>query len=99
MPMSKLNAARSRSVNSRWRVHRARQERVRRRMMNYGVRAQCQRKLVVTIDSEHHLPSGPDLVQRNFTPPESNQVYSGGYCHIASVCAPPVLLAFLGATL
>ncbi len=59
-------------------------ERVRVLMKQHGIRARTKRKFVVTTDSKHHLPIAPDLVQRRFTPPEPNQLWSGDITYIAT---------------
>jgi putative transposase len=59
-------------------------ERVRRLMKKHSVCARSKRKFVVTTDSKHHLPIAPDLLQRNFTPSASNQVWTGDMTYIAT---------------
>lgn len=59
-------------------------ERVRRLMQHHGIRAKGKRKFVVTTDSAHRLPVAPDLVQRRFTPPAPNMVWSGDITYIAT---------------
>ena len=66
------------------RGHRVGKERVRRLMQLHGIRARCKRKFVITTDSKHHLPIAPDLVQRNFTMSEPNQVWTGDITYIAT---------------
>lgn len=49
-------------------------ERVRRLMQRYGIKARGKRKFVVTTDSRYDLPIAPNLLARNFTPEAPNQV-------------------------
>jgi transposase InsO family protein len=57
-------------------------ERVRRLMQQHGLRARAKRRFVITTDSRHALPVAPDLVQRNFSPPAPDRLWSGDITYI-----------------
>ncbi len=57
-------------------------ERVRKLMVEHGIRAKTKRKFIVTTDSKHSLPVAPDLVQRRFTPQAPNQLLCGDITYI-----------------
>lgn len=57
-------------------------QRVQHLMQQHGLRARTKRKFVVTTDSRHHLPVAPDLVQRNFSPPAPDRLWSGDITYI-----------------
>lgn len=57
-------------------------ERVRLLMHRHGIRAKCKRKFVVTTDSKHRLPVAPNLLERNFSAEQPNQVWSGDITYI-----------------
>ena len=59
-------------------------ERVRRTMQEHGIKARGKRKFVVTTDSKHDLPIAPNLLQRNFTADQPNQVWTGDITYIAT---------------
>jgi len=59
-------------------------ERVRRTMQEHGIKARGKRKFVVTTDSKHDLPVAPNLLQRNFTADQPNQVWTGDITYIAT---------------
>jgi transposase InsO family protein len=59
-------------------------ERVRRTMQEHGIRARGKRKFIVTTDSKHDLPIAPNLLQRNFTADQPNQVWTGDITYIAT---------------
>lgn len=59
-------------------------ERVRKLMVEHGIRAKTKRKFIVTTDSKHSLPVAPDLVQRRFTPQAPNQLLCGDITYIAT---------------
>ncbi|WP_175853759.1 IS3 family transposase [Burkholderia anthina] len=50
--------------------------RVKRLMRENGIRARHKRRYRVTTDSKHKLPVAPNLLNREFTPAEPNQVFS-----------------------
>ena len=52
-------------------------EHVRRMMQEHGIKARGKRKFVVTTDSKHDLPITTNLLQRNFTAADPNQVCRG----------------------
>ena len=51
-------------------------ERLRKLMQRHGIKARAKRKFVVTTDSKHKLPIAPNLLERNFSPEASNQVWA-----------------------
>ncbi len=57
-------------------------ERVRQLMQRHGIRAKGKKKFVVTTDSKHSLAIAPDLVQRRFTPPRPNELWTGDITYI-----------------
>jgi putative transposase len=57
-------------------------ERVRRVMQQHGIRARCKRKFVVTTDSKHKLPIAANLVGRNFSAEQPNQVWTTDITYI-----------------
>lgn len=57
-------------------------ERVRLLMQRHGIRAKGKKKFVVTTDSKHRLPIAPNLLARNFSAPQPNQVWSGDITYI-----------------
>jgi transposase InsO family protein len=60
-------------------------QRVQRQMQQHGIRARGKRRFrVVTTDSRHDLPIAPNLLNRNFTPAEPNQAWSGDITYIAT---------------
>jgi len=52
----------------------ASKKRVERLMRENGIRARQKRRYKVTLDSKHNLPLAPNLLERNFSPAEPNQV-------------------------
>lgn len=57
-------------------------ERVRRMMKAHGLRARGKRKFKATTNSAHNLPVAPNLLERNFTVPEPNRVWTGDITYI-----------------
>ncbi len=57
-------------------VH-AGKERVRKLMKANGLHARGKRKFKATTNSNHTLPVSPDLLERNFSTPEPNRVWTG----------------------
>jgi putative transposase len=57
-------------------------ERVRKLMQSHGIRARCKRKYVVTTDSKHKLPIADNLLARNFSAEQPNQVWSTDITYI-----------------
>ncbi|WP_321873401.1 IS3 family transposase [Burkholderia ubonensis] len=64
------------------RGHPASKERVERLMRENGIRARHKRRYRVTTDSKHKLPVAPNLLNREFTPAEPNQVFSSDITYI-----------------
>jgi putative transposase len=56
--------------------------RVERLMSANGIRARHKRRYRVTTDSRHKLPVAPNVLNRNFTPAEPNQVFSSDITYI-----------------
>lgn len=56
--------------------------RVERLMRENGIRARHERRYPVTTDSKHKLPVAPNLLNREFTPAEPNQVFSSDITYI-----------------
>lgn len=57
-------------------------ERVRRMMKAHGLRARGKRKFKATTNSAHNLPVAPNLLERNFTAPAPNRVWTGDITYI-----------------
>jgi putative transposase len=57
-------------------------ERVRKLMQRHGIRARCKRKYVVTTDSKHKLPIADNLLARNFSTQQPNQVWTTDITYI-----------------
>jgi putative transposase len=57
-------------------------ERVRKLMQRHGIRARCKRKYVVTTDSKHQLPIAANLLARNFSAEQPNQVWTTDITYI-----------------
>jgi transposase InsO family protein len=57
-------------------------ERVRKLMQRQGIRARCKRKYVVTTDSKHKLPIAANLLARNFSAQQPNQVWTTDITYI-----------------
>lgn len=60
----------------------ASKERVERLMRENGIQARHKRRFKVTTDSKHRLPVAPNVLDRNFTPTEPNQVWAGDITYI-----------------
>ena len=59
-------------------------ERVRRLMQQHGIKAKGKRKFVVTTDSKHDLPIAPNLLNRDFSASNINQVWTTDITYIAT---------------
>ena len=59
-------------------------ERVRTLMQRHGIKARGKRKFVVTTDSKHSLPIAPNLLERDFTAPAPNRVWTSDITYIAT---------------
>lgn len=57
-------------------------ERVRKLMQQHGIRARHKRKWIATTDSKHGLPIAPNLLQRDFSPNQPNQVWTTDITYI-----------------
>lgn len=53
-------------------------------MKAHGIKARGKRKFVVTTDSRHSLPIAENLLARDFSPAEPDQVWSGDITYIAT---------------
>ena len=53
-------------------------------MKAHGIKARGKRKFVVTTDSRHSLPIAQNLLARDFSPAEPDQVWSGDITYIAT---------------
>lgn len=60
----------------------ASKSRVERLMREHGIRARHKRRYRVTTDSKHTLPVAPNVLNRDFTPAEPNQVFSADITYI-----------------
>jgi putative transposase len=60
----------------------ASKDRVERLMRENGIRARHKRRYRVTTDSKHKLPVAPNLLNREFTAAETNQVFSTDITYI-----------------
>jgi len=58
------------------------ESRVARLMREDGLRAKMKRRFKATTNSKHDLPIAPNLLQRDFSPAEPNQVYAGDITYI-----------------
>jgi transposase InsO family protein len=59
-------------------------ERVRKLMAQHGIRARHKRKYIATTNSNHNLPVAPNLLERNFTTPAANQVWTSDITYLAT---------------
>ena len=62
-------------------VH-AGKERVRKLMKANGLHARGKRKFKATTNSNHTLPVSPDLLERTFSTPEPNRVWTGDITYV-----------------
>jgi transposase InsO family protein len=51
-------------------------------MKDHGIFAKTKKKFRVTTDSNHELPVAPNLLKRNFSPPEKNQAWAGDLTYV-----------------
>ena len=58
------------------------EKRIVRLMRKDGLRAKTKRKFKVTTDSRHNFPVAPNLLNREFTPEEPNQVWASDITYI-----------------
>lgn len=58
------------------------ENRVARLMKEDGLRAKAKRRFKVTTNSKHNLPVAPNLLQRDFSPKEPDQVWAGDITYI-----------------
>jgi transposase InsO family protein len=56
--------------------------RVERLMREHGIRARHKRRYKVTTDSKHNLPVAANRLDRNFTPPAPNQVWTSDITYL-----------------
>ena len=66
------------------RGHRVGKTRVERLMRSHGIRARHKRRWKATTDSRHDLPVAPNVVARDFSPPEPNQTWGADITYIAT---------------
>ncbi len=59
-------------------------ERVRKLMVQHGVRTRHERKYIATANSKHGLPVAPNLLERNFTATAPNQVWTSDITYVAT---------------
>lgn len=58
------------------------ENRVARLMREDGLRAKTKRRFKATTNSKHNMPVAPNLLNRDFSPAEPNQVYAGDITYI-----------------
>lgn len=58
--------------------------RVERLMPENGIRARHKRRYKATTDSEHNLPVGSNLLDRNFTPAAPNRAWSADLTYVCT---------------
>ena len=68
------------------------ENRIARLMREDGLRAKTKRRFKATTHSKHNLPVAPNLLNRDFSPEEPNQVYAGDITYIWT-CAGWLYLA------
>jgi transposase InsO family protein len=59
-------------------------ERVRKMMKLHGIKAKGKKKFVVTTDSKHNLPIAPNLLERDFTAAQPDQVWTTDITYMAT---------------
>lgn len=59
-------------------------ERVRQSMVRHSIRARHKRKYIATTNSNHSLPVAPNLLERNFTARQPNQVWTSDITYVAT---------------
>lgn len=59
-------------------------ERVRKMMKLHGIKAKGKERFVVTTDSRHNLPIAPNLLERDFTAQQPDQVWTTDITYIAT---------------
>lgn len=59
-------------------------ERVRKLMVQHGIRAITKRRFKATTDSNHNLPVAPNLIARDFSPAKPDQVWTTDITYIAT---------------
>jgi putative transposase len=59
-------------------------ERVRKLMVQHGIRAKTKRRFKATTDSAHNLPVAPNLIARDFSPALPNHVWTTDITYIAT---------------
>ncbi|SPS02699.1 conserved hypothetical protein [Cupriavidus taiwanensis] len=57
---------------------------MRKLMVQHGVRARHKRKYIATTNSKHGLPVAPNLLERNFTAPAPNRVWTSDITYVAT---------------
>jgi putative transposase len=57
-------------------------ERVRKLMAQHGIRARTKRRFKATTNSRHDMPVAPNLIARDFAPPQPNQVWTSDITYI-----------------
>ncbi len=57
-------------------------ERVRKLMAQHGIRARTKRRFKATTNSRHDMPVAPNLIARDFTPAQPNQVWTTDITYI-----------------
>jgi transposase InsO family protein len=58
------------------------EKKVAKLMKENGIRAKTKRKFRVTTDSKHNLPVAPNLLQRNFSPENPNEVWASDITYV-----------------
>ncbi|SPC24906.1 conserved hypothetical protein [Cupriavidus taiwanensis] len=53
-------------------------------MVQHCVRARHKRKYIATTNSKHGLPVAPNLLERNFTAPAPNRVWTSDITYVAT---------------
>jgi putative transposase len=60
----------------------ASKSKVERTMKKHGIRAKTKRKFKATTDSKHNLPVAPNLLKRNFSPANPNEVWASDITYV-----------------